>query len=76
MYVYIYIRTYIHTYRQTYNTYMLRIPSVTCCCDADASHTHWPRRYGACPIGTAGTPPDCAQCETGYVPPRLPGRSP
>jgi hypothetical protein len=21
-------------------------------------------------MGTAGTPPDCAQCETGYVPPR------
>ena len=34
------------------------------------------RRYGACPMGTAGTPPACAQCETGYVPPRLLGALP
>jgi hypothetical protein len=34
------------------------------------------RRYGACPMGTAGTPPACAQCETGYAPPRLPGALP
>ncbi len=43
---------------------------------AIASHTQWSRRYGACPMGTAGKPPACAQCETGYVPPRLLGALP
>ena len=76
VHLHIYLYRHIHTCINTYNIDMVRIPFGHTLRDTDSSHTQWLRRYGACPMGTAGKPPDCAQCETGYVPPRLPGALP
>ncbi len=68
---------YIHTYVHTHLIYIVRILFITrCVILPDSARTQWSHRYGACPKGTAGTPPACAQCETGYVPPRLLGALP
>ena len=79
MYVYIHIHTSksIYTYIHKYVSYIYTPhPVRSRAARYGLSHTQWPRRYGACPMGTSGKPPDCAQCETGYVPPRLLGALP